>query len=125
MAWNLQSDRPIYAQLVDQIQRMIVTGIFPAGSRLPSVRELAAEAAVNPNTMQRALVKLEEDGLLYTQRTSGRYVTEETERILEVKRALAEELIRQFVENMNRLGYTREQSVELLKKEEEKNAKSD
>ncbi|HIR46632.1 MAG TPA: GntR family transcriptional regulator [Candidatus Caccousia avicola] len=125
MAWNLQSDRPIYAQLVDQIQRMIVTGIFPAGSRLPSVRELAAEAAVNPNTMQRALVKLEEDGLLYTQRTSGRYVTEETERIMEVKRALAEELIRQFVENMNRLGYTREQSVELLKKEEEKNAKSD
>lgn len=124
MAWNLQSDRPIYAQLVDQIQRMIVTGIFPAGSRLPSVRELAAEAAVNPNTMQRALVKLEEDGLLYTQRTSGRYVTEETERIMEVKRALAEELIRQFVENMNRLGYTREQSVELLKKEEEKNAKS-
>lgn len=125
MAWNLQSDRPIYAQLVDQIQRMIVTGIFPAGSRLPSVRELAAEAAVNPNTMQRALVKLEEDGLLYTQRTSGRYVTEETERIMEVKRALAEELIQQFVENMNRLGYTREQSVELLKKEEEKNAKSD
>ena len=125
MAWNLQSDRPIYAQLVDQIQRMIVTGIFPAGSRLPSVRELAAEAAVNPNTMQRALVKLEEDGLLYTQRTSGRYVTEETERIMEVKRALAEELIRQFVENMNRLGYTREQYVELLKKEEEKNAKSD
>lgn len=125
MAWNLQSDRPIYAQMVDQIQRMIVTGIFPAGSRLPSVRELAAEAAVNPNTMQRALVKLEEDGLLYTQRTSGRYVTEETERIMEVKRALAEELIRQFVENMNRLGYTREQSVELLKKEEEKNAKSD
>ena len=89
------------------------------------MRELAAEAAVNPNTMQRALVKLEEDGLLYTQRTSGRYVTEETERIMEVKRALAEELIRQFVENMNRLGYTREQSVELLKKEEEKNAKSD
>ena len=125
MAWNLQSDRPIYAQLVDQIQRMIVTGIFPAGSRLPSVRELAAEAAVNPNTMQRALVKLEEDGLLYTQRTSGRYVTEETERIMEVKRVLAEELIQQFVENMNRLGYTREQSVELLKKEEEKNAKSD
>mgnify|MGYP002797652923 FL=1 len=124
MAWNLQSDRPIYAQLVDRIQRMIVTGIFPAGSRLPSVRELAAEAAVNPNTMQRAHVKLEEDGLLYTQRTSGRYVTEETERIMEVKRALAEELIQQFVENMNRLGYTREQSVELLKKEEEKNAKS-
>lgn len=125
MAWNLQSDRPIYAQLVDQIQRMIVTGIFPAGSRLPSVRELAAEAAVNPNTMQRALVRLEEDGLLYTQRTNGRYVTEETDRIMEVKRSLAEELIREFIENMSRLGYTKEQAVDLLEKEGEHDTKSD
>ncbi|HIU31234.1 MAG TPA: GntR family transcriptional regulator [Candidatus Caccousia avistercoris] len=122
MAWNLQSDRPIYAQLVEQIQRMIVTGIFPAGSKMPSVRELATEAAVNPNTMQRALSKLEDDGLLYTQRTSGRFVTEEADRIMETKQTLANELIQQFMENMNRLGFTREQAVELLKnaKEEEK-----
>ena len=122
MAWNLQSDRPIYAQLVEQIQRMIVTGVFPAGSRLPSVRELAVEAAVNPNTMQRALARLEEDGLLYTQRTSGRYVTEETNRIMQAKEAMAGELIRQFIENMEKLGYTREQAMELIKrqKEEEK-----
>ena len=86
MAWSLQSDRPLYAQLVGQLQRMIVTGVYPAGSRLPSVRELAAEAAVNPNTMQRALVKLEEDGLIFTQRTSGRYVTEEQEKIMETKK---------------------------------------
>ena len=121
MAWNLQSDRPIYAQLVEQIQRMIVTGIFPAGSKMPSVRELATEAAVNPNTMQRALSKLEDDGLLYTQRTSGRFVTEEADRIMETKQTLANELIQQFMENMNRLGFTREQAVELLKnaKEEE------
>ncbi len=122
MAWNLQSDRPIYAQLVEQIQRMIVTGIFPAGSKMPSVRELATEAAVNPNTMQRALSKLEDDGLLYTQRTSGRFVTEEADRIMETKQTLANELIQQFMENMNRLGFTKEQAVELLKnaKEEEK-----
>ena len=122
MAWNLQSDRPIYAQLVEQIQRMIVTGVFPAGSKMPSVRELATEAAVNPNTMQRALSKLEDDGLLYTQRTSGRFVTEEADRIMETKQTLANELIQQFMENMNRLGFTREQAVELLKnaKEEEK-----
>ena len=122
MAWNLQSDRPIYAQLVEQIQRMIVTGIFPAGSKMPSVRELATEAAVNPNTMQRALSKLEDDGLLYTQRTSGRFVTEEADRIMETKQTLANELIQQFMENMNRLGFTREQAVELLKnaKEEQK-----
>lgn len=119
MAWNLQSDRPIYAQLVEQIQRMIVTGVFPTGSRLPSVRELAVEAAVNPNTMQRALARLEEDGLLYTQRTSGRYVTEETNRIMQAKEAMAGELIRQFIENMEKLGYTREQAMELIKRQKE------
>lgn len=119
MAWNLQSDRPIYAQLVEQIQRMIVTGVFPAGSRLPSVRELAVEAAVNPNTMQRALARLKEDGLLYTQRTSGRYVTEETNRIMQAKEAMAGELIRQFIENMEKLGYTREQAMELIKRQKE------
>lgn len=119
MAWNLQSDRPIYAQLVEQIQRMIVTGVFPAGSRLPSVRELAVEAAVNPNTMQRALARLEEDGLLYTQRTSGRYVTEETNRIMQAKEAMAGELIRQFIKNMEKLGYTREQAMELIKRQKE------
>ena len=119
MAWNLQSDRPIYAQLVEQIQRMIVTGVFPAGSRRPSVRELAVEAAVNPNTMQRALARLEEDGLLYTQRTSGRYVTEETNRIMQAKEAMAGELIRQFIENMEKLGYTREQAMELIKRQKE------
>lgn len=119
MAWNLQSDRPIYAQLVEQIQRMIVTGVFPAGSRLPSVRELAVEAAVNPNTMQRALARLEEDGLLYTQRTSGRYVTEETNRIMQAKEAMAGELIRQFIENMEKFGYTREQAMELIKRQKE------
>lgn len=119
MAWNLQSDRPIYAQLVEQVQRMIVTGVFPAGSRLPSVRELAVEAAVNPNTMQRALARLEEDGLLYTQRTSGRYVTEETNRIMQAKEAMAGELIRQFIENMEKLGYTREQAMELIKRQKE------
>lgn len=116
MAWNLQSDRPIYAQLVEQLRRMIVTGVYPAGSRLPAVRELAVEAAVNPNTMQRALVRLEEEGLLYTQRTSGRYVTEDHEKIMEAKEAMASELIGCFVDEMMRLGYTREQTIRLLEK---------
>lgn len=116
MAWNLQSDRPIYAQLVEQLRRMIVTGVYPAGSRLPAVRELAVEAAVNPNTMQRALVRLEEEGLLYTQRTSGRYVTEDHEKIMEAKEAMASELIGCFIDEMMRLGYTREQTIRLLEK---------
>ena len=119
MAWNLQSDRPIYAQLVEEIQRRSVTGVYPAGSRLPAVRELAVEASVNPNTMQRALAKLEEDGLLYTQRTSGRFVTEETERIMQAKEEMAADLIRRFIESMGTLGYTSEQAMELIKKQKE------
>ena len=116
MAWNLQSDRPISAPLVEQLRRMSVTGVYPAGSKLPAVRELAVEAAVNPNTMQRALVRLEEEGLLYAQRTSGRYVTEDNEKIMEAKEAMAAELISGFVSDMMRLGYTREQTIRLLEK---------
>ncbi len=114
MGWNLKSDRPIYAQLVEQIELMIVSGMYPPGAKLPSVRDLAADAAVNPNTMQRALSQLETDGLLYTQRTSGRYVTEDTEKIMQTKRTLATGLLKEFLESMGRLGFDREQTIELL-----------
>lgn len=111
--WDLQSDRPIYSQLVEQIQLMVVSGIYPAGSRLPSVRDLAAEASVNPNTMQRALAQLESDGLLYTQRTSGRFVTEDVDKIMQIKNNLALELVREFIHKMNRLGYDGRQAAAL------------
>lgn len=112
--WNLQSDRPIYFQLVEQIQLLVVSGVYPAGSRLPSVRELAAEASVNPNTMQRALAQLESDGLLYTQRTSGRFVTEDSEKIAQIKKNFAVKLIREFIDKMHRLGYDGKQTVSLV-----------
>ena len=84
------------------------------GAKLPSVRDLAADAAVNPNTMQRALSQLEADGLLYTQRTSGRYVTEDVERIMQTKRSLATGLVKEFLESMGHLGFDRQQTIELL-----------
>ena len=124
MPWDLKSDRPIYAQLVEQIQLMIVSGIYPPGSRLPSVRDMAAEAAVNPNTMQRALSQLETEGLLYAQRTSGRFVTENVDRIAQLKKNLAVGLIHDFIDKMNRLGYENRRSIALLEqtiKEEERN----
>ena len=71
MAWQFEHDRPIYTQLLEQIRMLIISGVYPIGSRLPSVRDLAAEAAVNPNTMQKALSELERSGLIYSQRTSG------------------------------------------------------
>lgn len=114
MAWDLKSDRPIYSQLVEQIQLMVVSGIYAAGSKLPSVRDMAAEASVNPNTMQRALSSLESDGLLYSQRTSGRYVTEDVQKIMQTKNDLAADLIQDFIQKMNQLGFDREQTVSLL-----------
>ena len=74
MTWHFENDRPIYTQLLEQIRLRIISGIYAAGSRLPSVRELAGEASVNPNTMQKALSELEQSGIIYSQRTSGRFV---------------------------------------------------
>lgn len=124
MPWDLKSDRPIYQQLIEQIQLMVVSGIYPAGAKLPSVRDMAAEASVNPNTMQRALSQLEGEGLLYSQRTSGRFVTEDVDKIMQTKNHLAVDLIREFVSKMNQLGYDRQQTISLLDhvmKEEEQN----
>ena len=81
MAWQFDGNRPIYAQLVEHIQYDIVSGVYPPGEKLPSVRELATLAAVNPNTMQKALAELETDGLIFTQRTAGRFVTQDVEAI--------------------------------------------
>ena len=114
MGWNLDSQRPIYAQIIDKVQMDIVTGRYAPGGRLPSVRELAAQAAVNPNTMQKALAELEGSGLIYAQRTSGRFVTEDAGRIREAKRRLASMQVRDFMKKMQDLGMTWEEIIELL-----------
>lgn len=118
MAWKLSAQRPIWSQLVEQIQLRIVTGRYPAGSRLPSVRELAADASVNPNTMQRALSQLEADGLVCSQRTSGRFVTEQEETIMELKKTLAKNLVRDFLTRIEALGYTAKEAAQLLEAED-------
>lgn len=117
MKWEFSNDAPIYAQLIDQIKVGIVSGVFPPGERLPSVRDLATEAGVNPNTMQRALTELERDGLVYSQRTAGRFVTEDKAMIAVAKRGLAERHIKTFVAAMIRLGYQSEEIVVLLRQE--------
>lgn len=105
MPWQLKSDRPIYIQLIEHIKFLILSGEYPLGSKLPSVRDLAGEAAVNPNTMQRALVKLEEDGFIITHRTSGRSVTEDAQIIEQARTRLAQEQIKKFLDNMKRMGF--------------------
>ncbi len=114
MTWDFSGDRAIYAQIAEQVKLRIIAGIYPVGTRLPSVRDLAAEAAVNPNTMQRALSDLEREGLLYSERTSGRFVTEDSAMIAKIKTELAQSVIDEFFEKMERLGYTRTAASQLI-----------
>ena len=124
MEWKFRSDLPIYSQLVEQIKLGIVAGSLLPGERLMSVRDMATEAGVNPNTMQRALQELERDGMVYSQRTAGRFVTENMQVIERAKKKFAEEQIRSFLEAMKKLGYQWEEILALLKEKEEENGDS-
>ena len=117
MEWKLSDDRPIWLQLSQQMARRIVTGVYPPGSRLPSVRELAAEAGVNPNTMQRAMAQLDQDGLTRADRTAGRLVTRDTGILDAVRRAEAQVAVQQFFDAMVELGYSRQEAAELIGEE--------
>jgi GntR family transcriptional regulator len=114
VAWELNADKPIYAQLVDILRRRIVTGFYPAGGKLPPVRELAAEAAVNPNTMQKALAELEADRLVFAQRTSGRFITEDRDMIEELRRSMAMQQLYDLLAGMKELGYSPAETAQLL-----------
>lgn len=123
MPWNLDSSRPIYLQIIERVQMDIITGRYQPGDKLPSVRDLAQEAAVNPNTMQKALSELERSGLIYSQRTSGRFITEDKELIHQMKKELAAAEVSAFVAHMKQLGITPEEIRQLLAEmiEEEEN----
>ncbi|MDD7266708.1 MAG: GntR family transcriptional regulator [Lachnospiraceae bacterium] len=114
MAWNLDSDRPIYAQIIEHIRMDIISGKYKPGDRLPAVRELALVAAVNPNTMQKALADLEDLGLVFTRRTSGRFVTTDTEVIKKNRELVVRNSLETLIESLRRLGYTKEELIELV-----------
>ena len=124
MEWKFDNQKPIYAQIVDVIRLRIITGRYEPGSRLPSVRELAGEASVNPNTMQRALTELEREGLLLSRRTSGRFVTEDVEKIRCLKTELAEDAADKFKSEMARLGFTEQEIIDFFLKRCEKAERS-
>jgi len=114
MTWSFTPGRPIYLQLQEGLKLSIVSGDYPPGDKLPAVRDLALEAAVNPNTMQRALTELEREGLVYAHRTSGRFVTEDNEVIEKAKNELAMELINAFLEKMAAIGYSAIETAALI-----------
>lgn len=114
MAWTLDSDRPIFLQIVERIQTDIVSGRYKPGDKLPSVRDLAAEASVNPNTMQKAFAELERTGLVYSRRTSGRFITEDCHMIEQLKTSLATEKMEEFLAQMRQLGFQNDEILSLM-----------
>lgn len=116
MSWEFVDSKPIYLQIIERIELDIARGRYQPGEKLPSVRDLAAEAAVNPNTMQKALAELEREELVFSQRTSGRYITEDEERMKEVRKVLAEEQIRLMIRNLKAIGYTPEEICQAVEK---------
>ncbi|MEG1104272.1 MAG: GntR family transcriptional regulator [Oscillospiraceae bacterium] len=123
MAWRLNADRPIYLQLMEQIELKIVVGEYAAGQRILSVRELAADAGVNPNTMQKALAELEIRGLISTQRTNGKTITADSEKISDLRIQLAKNEIVSFLQSMQGLGFNKEDICGLIAKHNEEEEK--
>lgn len=112
--FSFTNDKPIYLQLVEQLELYIISGRIPPGERLPSVREFAAEAKVNPNTMQRALTELEEHRLIYTESTNGKYITTDQKLIQKLRDRFAHEKSRAYFQSMASLGYTREEAIDFI-----------
>lgn len=119
MNWELKSDRPIYTQLLEELKRRIVSGYYKPGEKLLPVRELAQEARVNPNTMQKALSELERQSLVFAVRTTGRYITEDVALIEETKKEFALFHVKIFYEEMKALGYEKSSMIQMLSDYEE------
>ena len=114
MQWNLDNNSPLYLQIANGVKKKIISGEYAPGNRIDSVRDLAEQTGVNPNTMQRALGMLEDEGLIMTNRTSGKYVTEDVLMIEKLKHELAKKYIANFLTGMEQVGFSREEIMELL-----------
>lgn len=121
MQFQLEGSRPIWQQLTEQLTVRIVTGAYPPGSHFPTVRELAAEAGVNPNTMQRAMAQLEAEGLVITNRTAGRTVTDREEVLSQRRELLAMERTKDYLRELKALGFSAAEATELIRREGENN----
>ena len=111
MAWKFDEKSPIYAQIAQHIKMQIVSNHIKSGDQLPTVRDYAEEAGVNPNTMQRAFIELEREGMVYSQRTAGRFVTQDAELIAEKRLEVAQLELDNFVNNMLKIGFNRDDII--------------
>jgi len=119
--WNFDNSIPIYLQIMDEIKRKIFSSELVPGDKLQSIRDLAKEANVNPNTMQKALQELEALGLIQTERTSGKFVTEEETKILQLKEAYIEDKMKPFLTEMKKLGLTKSDVIDRITRCKEEN----
>ena len=120
MDWDFKNGVPIYQQIIQTMQIRIANGTYPPGSRMPAVRELALEAGVNPNTMQRALSELERDRLLYSIRTSGRFVTEDQDLLRQLRKELSAAFVSELYDRLRQLGMGDEEIAEAVRNRREK-----
>lgn len=114
MKWQIDNNRPVYIQLVEQLKVKIISGEIELDSKLDSVRSLAADAMVNPNTMQKALAELEREGFVYSKRTSGRFVTDNKELIEKERKNLVKDNVKKTLDTLINLGYTNEEILNLV-----------
>ena len=114
MGFDFDNNIPIYLQLVEEIKKYIISGKLKIGERLPSVRDFANTFKVNPNTMQKALQELEELKLIYTERTNGKFVTEDKKLIDKFKKQHADNLSKRYFQNMESIGFTKEEAKKYL-----------
>ena len=121
MSWEFENTTPIYRQIMKEIELKIISGVYKSGEKIDSVRDLAKEASVNPNTMQKALTELERTGLIYSQRTSGRFITEDINMINRIKVSLARDKVCEFINGMKNMGFSKDEVVlmveEIVKEE--------
>ncbi len=120
MNWIFNATQPIYLQIVNIIENQILTGIYESGAKLPSVRDFASEAKVNPNTVQKAMGELEKKQILYTSNNNGRYVTQDTKIIQQLREEKTSNLIKEFFENAEKLNIKKEIILEKIKDYKEK-----
>ena len=119
MSFEFANDTPIYLQIIEEIKIRIITGEYLPSEKLPSVRELSLLFNVNPNTIQKALATLEEDGLIYTERTNGKFVTECKESIEKIKIQKINAIVSDFLKSMEKIGLSKEDAAALLGEEKD------
>lgn len=115
MAWSFTSGRPVYLQISERIIKSVLSGEYVSGQQIPTVRQLALEAAVNPNTVQHAFTELEHEGIIISKGTLGRYVTEDTQIIEICRKKIAAKLVQDFIENMEQLSISKDEAVAMIK----------